>query len=86
MPAATASKADLISALQASFAFCKTAIAKVDESKLGDEVPFFGSRKISRAGLVLALTGDMFDHYSAMAVYLRLNGILPPTARPRSSM
>jgi hypothetical protein len=58
-------------------------VGKVDESKLGDEIPFFGERKASRAMVLLAVTGDLFDHYSAMAIYLRLNGILPPTARQR---
>ena len=26
-------------------------------------------------------TGDWADHYSQVAIYLRLNGILPPTAK-----
>jgi len=29
----------------------------------------------------LLTTGDWADHYSQMANYLRLNGILPPTAK-----
>jgi len=28
------------------------------------------------------LSDDWYDHYGAQAVYLRLNGILPPTAKP----
>lgn len=83
VPAATAPKADLIAALEKSFSYCQDAVGKVDESKLGDEVPFFGQRKASRALVLLAVTGDLFDHYSLMATYLRLNGMLPPTARPR---
>ncbi len=86
VPAATAPKDELIAAMEKSFAFCKEAAAKVDESKLGDEVPFFGQRKASRALVLLAETGDLFDHYSALAIYLRLNGLLPPTARPRPAM
>jgi len=86
VPEGTAPKDELIAAMQKSFAFCKEAASKVDESKLGDEVPFFGQRKASRAMLLLAETGDLFDHYSALAIYLRLNGLLPPTARPRPAM
>ncbi len=84
--AATEPKDQLVAAAEKSFAYCKDAVAKVDASKLGDEVPFFGQRKASRALVLLALTGDLFDHYSALAIYLRLNGLLPPTAQPRPAM
>ncbi len=86
VPEGTAPKEALVAALEKSFAFCKEAIGKVDEAKLGDEVPFFGQRKASRATLLLVQTGDMFDHYSQMAIYLRLNGLLPPTAKPKPAM
>jgi hypothetical protein len=32
---------------------------------------------------MLSLSNDWADHYSAAAIYLRLNGLLPPTAQPR---
>ena len=32
---------------------------------------------------LIALTNDWADHYSAAAMYLRLNGLLPPTAQPK---
>lgn len=83
LPEATAPKAELVEAMQKSLDFCTQAVGQVDESKLGDEVPFFGTRKATRAMVLLAVTGDLFDHYSAMAIYLRLNGLLPPTARQR---
>ncbi len=86
VPGATAPKDELVAALEKSFAFCKEAIAKVDESKLGDQVPLFEGRKASRAAVLLIQTGDMADHYSQMSIYLRLNGLLPPTARPRPAM
>lgn len=77
----TESKDVLVARIKESFAFCTTALAQMDDSKLGDMVPFFGGRQVSRAGAVLGLTGDWYDHYSASATYLRLNGLLPPTAR-----
>ncbi len=86
VPEATAPKDELVAALEKSFAFCKEAIAKVDESKLGDQVPLFEGRKASRAAVLLIQTGDMADHYSQLSIYLRLNGLLPPTARPRPAM
>jgi hypothetical protein len=77
----TDSKEKLVEALKASFAYCSEALAGVDDSKLGDSLPWFGGRTTSRAGALIGLTDDWYDHYSAQAVYLRLNGILPPTAR-----
>jgi uncharacterized damage-inducible protein DinB len=76
-------KDKLITALKASFDFCSTALAKVDDSKLGDEVELFGGRKGSRAFALIALSNDWADHYSSAAMYLRLNGLLPPTAQPK---
>jgi hypothetical protein len=75
-------KDKLVAALKDSFAFCATALANVDDSKLGDQFMFFGNRPISRGGALVALAGSWTDHYATEAIYLRLNGILPPTAQP----
>jgi hypothetical protein len=77
----TAGKDELVKALNASFVFCTAALAKVDDSKLADTVDFFGGREGPRAFALIALTNDWADHYSAAAIYLRLNGLLPPTAK-----
>src|ERR1700692_4127700 len=77
------SKDKLVAALKASFDFCGTALAKVEDSKLGDEVELFGAHKGPRAFALIALTNDWADHYSSAAMYLRLNGLLPPTAQPK---
>jgi hypothetical protein len=79
----TDGKDKLVPALKASFDFCSTALGKVDDSKLADEVELFGGRKGSKAFALLALSGGWSDHYSAAAIYLRLNGLLPPTAQPK---
>jgi hypothetical protein len=42
-----------------------------------------GGRQGPRAFALIALTNDWADHYSAAAMYLRLNGLLPPTAREK---
>jgi DinB family protein len=75
-------KEKLVAGLKASFEFCTTALANVDDSKLSDPMTLFGNRPTSRAGALITLSDDWYDHYSAQAVYLRLNGILPPTAQP----
>ena len=79
----TDGKDKLVTALKASFDFCTTALAKVDDSKLSDEIELFGGRKGSRAFGLIALTNSWADHYSSAAIYLRLNGVLPPTAQPK---
>jgi hypothetical protein len=74
-------KDKLVAALRVSFDYCTTALAKVDDSNLGESLPFFGGRTISRGGLMMNLSAEFADHYSMAAMYLRLNGLLPPTAK-----
>jgi len=76
-------KDKLVEGLKASFDFCTSALSKVDDSKLGDELELFGGRKGSRALAMFMLTGSWADHYSEAAMYLRLSGLIPPTAQPK---
>jgi uncharacterized damage-inducible protein DinB len=82
-PLKESDKDQLVAALKASFEFCSTALDKIDDSKLGEEVELFGGRKGPMAFALIALTNDWADHYSSAAMYLRLNGMLPPTAQPK---
>jgi len=75
-------KDKLVAALKASFDYCSASLEKVDDSKLGDQMMLFGTRPFSRAAVLIILSDDWYDHYGALAIYLRLNGILPPTAQP----
>ena len=59
------------------------ALAKLNDSRLGGKVPYFGEREVSRAEAMVAAAEEWAGHYSQLAVYLRLNGLLPPTAKPR---
>lgn len=74
-------KESLVAALRDSFHFCQQALAGLRDSRLGESVRLFGGRTGSRAEALLALTNDLADHYAQAAMYLRLNGLLPPTAR-----
>ena len=76
-------KDKLVAALKASFEYCTTALANVDDSKLGDQMMLFGNRPASRAAAMIGLSDGWNDHYGAQAIYLRLNGIMPPTAQPQ---
>ena len=73
-------KTRLIAAMKASFAFCDQALAKVTDSELSQPVKIFGGRTTSKAGAMIDMSNDLADHYAQEAMYLRLNGHLPPTA------
>lgn len=78
-------KADLIKVMQDSFTYCTGAFSKLDDSTLAAEVTIFGNRKVTRAAALIELANDLADHYSQLAMYLRLTGHLPPTAQPRTT-
>ena len=80
----TMSKDQLVARLRESFTFCETAFAQLDDTKLGDQIQLFGPNPFSRAAVMMIIVGDWADHYSQEANYLRLNGVLPPTAQPRN--
>ena len=80
--AETDGKDKLLAGLKNSFEYCSGALANLDDSKLSESLVLFG-RPSSQAGAMLALTGGWNDHYAAEAIYLRLSGILPPTAQPK---
>jgi hypothetical protein len=80
----TATKEKLVAAVAASFDFCGTALAKAEDSKLGDPIQDFAGKTRPRAWAALALAGSWSDHYGAAAMYLRLNGLLPPSAQKKA--
>jgi DinB superfamily len=82
-PAGETDKVRLLADLTRSFMFCEAALNKVDDSKLGDSIELYGGKQATVAFALIALTSDWADHYSAAAMYLRLNGLLPPTAQPK---
>jgi uncharacterized damage-inducible protein DinB len=81
--AAGAAKEKLVARLRETFHFCESALAKVDDSRLGEKVPYFGEGEVSRAQVMVAAAEEWAGHYSQLAVYLRLNGLVPPTAKRR---
>lgn len=82
--AAADGKEALVSRLRETFAFCDQALKSLNDANLGEALPFFGGRKMSRAAVMTLTTGDWADHYSQYANYLRVNGMLPPTAKKPS--
>jgi hypothetical protein len=71
--------------LKRSFEYCSGVLANMDDSKLDEQTPWFGgpNAKATRARDLIVLPTDWQDHYAQLSMYLRLNGILPPSARPK---
>ncbi len=76
----TEPKDTLVSELKASFTFCDRALAATDDSKLAEQVDL-GFMKATRAMAMFIYVDDLADHYSQVATYMRLNDMLPPSAR-----
>jgi hypothetical protein len=76
-------KDQLVEALKKSFEYCSAQLPKLQDSDLGAEVSMFRGQKMTKGAAVLDLSADWADHYSQMASYLRLNGLLPPTAKKK---
>jgi uncharacterized damage-inducible protein DinB len=82
--APTESKDVLVAAIKRSFTLCADALAKVTDASLGEEATMMGKRTgQSRALAMTTIVADWADHYSTAASYLRLNGLLPPSAQPK---
>jgi len=75
------SKEMLTKVMKDSFAYCEQVLAKADDSTLGQPVAFSGGRTGTRAAALIYLAAGWADHYSAAAMYLRLNNLLPPSAQ-----
>ena len=82
-PKESDSKDQLVAAVKASYSFCSDALGKMDDSKLGDSIELFGGRQAPRAMAALILASGWADHYATAAMYLRLNGVLPPSVQPK---
>lgn len=75
------SKDVLVAAVKASFDFCSTAVAKANDSNMSSDITWFDGKPKSRAWAFLGLASSLADHYGMAAMYLRMKGLLPPTAK-----
>jgi uncharacterized damage-inducible protein DinB len=76
-------KAAMIKAMNDSFDYGIAVIKEFDNKTIQDTIqaPFMGAS--TRARIMFFLLGHTWDTYGQMAVYLRLNGVVPPaSARP----
>jgi hypothetical protein len=72
-----ASKAELVKALAAAFAFCDDAFSRLtDQSAL--QLIKQGEGETARGGVASAMLAHGLESYGIAVVYLRANGIAPP--------
>ena len=76
-------KDTLVARLRASLVFCKAALEGLDDRKLAEEItvgsPGTG-RTAFRVRWVILLFTDLAEHYAQVASYMRLLGMIPPSA------
>ena len=76
------SKADLVSALKASFDYCDGVYDTMTDATATQEVKIFGRPQAKLSALWGNVAHDS-EMYGYMAVYLRLKGLVPPTSERR---
>jgi len=79
---AAKSKEALIAALKASNDHCRKAYGMSDASSAA-MTDVFGSRQSKLYVLIVNTTHDN-EHYGNLVTYLRMNGMVPPSSRPRA--
>lgn len=73
------SKAEIVAALKASFAYCDDAY-DMDADRAATAVTFFGQEHTGLSVLAFNM-GHAFEHYGNLVTYMRLNGMVPPSSQ-----
>lgn len=75
-------KKELLIYLRDSFAAVNKSLAAINEKNMFDPIEGPYAAPATRVGLATTIIWHAADHYGQMALYLRLNGIIPPSSRP----
>ena len=76
-------KRELLIYLRDSFAAATKSLAAMNEKNMFDPIEGPYAAPATRLGLATTIIWHAADHYGQMALYLRLNGIVPPSSRPK---
>jgi hypothetical protein len=79
VPSDTADKATIVAALKASFDECDKAYAALTEANVTEMLPYQKAKR-SRIGFAWGNVSHDNEQYAELSTYLRLKGIVPPTA------
>ena len=72
-------KSELLAALKESFAICDAAFAALTDAQANEKVTMGqGGFQLSKLSLLVSMISHSNEQHGAMAVYLRLKGIVPP--------
>jgi uncharacterized damage-inducible protein DinB len=83
---ATWPKAELVAQMKEAFKYCDDVMATMDDAAATAMISVTRggtTRQVPRINYLIGHAMDLQDHYSQIANYMRLNGILPPSALPR---
>jgi uncharacterized damage-inducible protein DinB len=75
-------KAELVEALKAAFAFCDGVYNGMTDAKGAEVTKFFG-RDRTRAGVLSFNNMHNNEHYGNIVTYLRIRGFVPPSSEGR---
>ena len=75
-------KDDIVAALGGSYAFMHKAMGTLTVANSFEVIKVSEPGLQTRGTMVAFTVGHCFDHYGQMAVYLRMNGIVPPGGGP----
>jgi uncharacterized damage-inducible protein DinB len=76
-------RAEIVKALNDSYDYGAKILDGMTDEKAVEMVPGPGGRQMQRWAIALANIADNMDHYGNLVVYMRLNGIVPPSSAPR---
>jgi uncharacterized damage-inducible protein DinB len=78
------SKADLIAALNAAFAYCDKAYDSMTDASAVQTIKLFGNDAQRLSALTVNNMHDM-EHYGNLVTYMRIKGIVPPSSEQQSA-
>ncbi len=76
-------RTEMVKALNASYDYGAKVLAGMTDAKAVEMVAGPGGQQTQRWAIALANIVDNMDHYGNLVVYMRLNGIVPPSTAPR---
>jgi uncharacterized damage-inducible protein DinB len=76
------SKADLVTALKDSVAYCNKVYASMTDAQ-GSQMVKVMNYDLARLSVLSVNTAHTYEHYGNMVTYLRLKGIVPPSSERR---
>jgi len=73
-------KAEIVAALKAAFAYCDAIYAEMTDAKAVETIPSFGDSKITRLSLLDFNVAHTMEHYGNLVTYMRVQGLVPPSS------